>query len=246
MKVTFLRRVYFIWVILWGAISAIFFSTTCLIHLLFAPQQETFAWWGVGWGRSSFWGWGVRVEVIRLGKQVKQPQIFVSNHISMMDMPLHAGYLGLPFGFLAKVELKNMPFIGWVLQKTGVFVDRTTPRKAVESIQEAANMIRQGKSALVYPEGERTWSNRTVPMMRGAFDLAIQAQVPIVPMAILDGEFLLDERIYTAKPGKLRLVIGEEIPTAGLTRKDTQYLMLKVAHFWESQGLKVAELSKNL
>lgn len=239
---TLFHRIWFAWVLIWGTISTAFFSLACLIHLAFNPQQKTFAFWGKGWGRSMLWGWLMRVKVIRMEAPQSRTQIFVSNHISMGDMPLHCGFLGLPFGFLAKVELKNMPFIGWVLQKTGVFVDRTTPRKAVESIHEAAEMIHDGKSVLVYPEGERTWSYKTVEMMRGAFDLALQAQVPIVPMAILDSASLLDERVYAARPGKIRLVIGKTIETKGLHRKDCDILVNAVAEFWASQGLQVFEL----
>jgi 1-acyl-sn-glycerol-3-phosphate acyltransferase len=147
----------------------------------------------------------------------------------MIDIIACAAAIPHDYGYAAKAELRSVPFIGSVLERCAcVFVDRSNPRRAVQSIREAAALIRGGNSVLVYPEGERTYGPYLLPFMRGAFMLAVEAGVPLVPVVQLDNYAALDEKRRVARPGTVHVVIGEPIPTAGYTRKDIPELVDRV------------------
>lgn len=165
-----------------------------------------------------------------------QPHVFVSNHQTGLDIWTHLLGLPHPFGFVAKAELRRIPFIGTALRfSASLFVDRSTPRKAVASIHEAAERIRGGNSVLIYPEGRRTWSPKINELLKGAFQLAVQAGVPVVPTVLINAYELYDERFKVSKPGVVRLVIGSPIETEGLSRSDIPDLMARVREFMEAE-----------
>lgn len=217
------------WIGLSGSLYTAFCCIVVLVHNMIRPGLATFHQWSRRWGRGMLALMGIRVLVERsYALDPAKPYIFLANHQNVLDILVSTGFIPVPFGFLAKVELKTAPFIGWVLQRFCIFVDRSTPRKAVESIQAAGKMVRDGHAVLVYPEGERTWSNHMVPFMRGAFEIAIAAGVPIVPISFIGFYAFADERRYLVSPGKIRVVFHPPIETTGLTRKDLPALMKTV------------------
>lgn len=180
---------------------------------------------------------GYRVRTRHLATlDSEAPYVFVSNHQTGLDIWTHLVGIPYPFGFVAKAELRRVPFIGLALRfSASLFVDRSTPRKAVASIHKAAERIRSGNSVLIYPEGRRTWSPRVDEMLKGAFQLAVEAGVPIVPTALINAYRLYDERHKVSKPGVVRLVIGNPIETDQLTRADIPELMTRVKRFFETE-----------
>lgn len=226
LPVRLIYRFWFVWMTIWASVCTIFFCTAVLIHNLFEPSLKTFHFWSKWWGRFILWGCGMHVKVkYHALLNQNQPYVFISNHQNLLDVLVDAGFIPNAFGFLAKIELQSAPFIGQVLKTFCVFVDRSTPRKAIESLQKGSEIVRNGHSVVVYPEGERTWSNEMVKWMRGAFDLAIGAGVPIVPLTLVNLYQHCDERRYLGKWGTLHLVIHEPISTADKTRKDIPKLM---------------------
>lgn len=230
-----LYRFHFAWMALGAIVPLVICSLGVLIHALFKEGLKTFHLWAGWWGRWSLAWMGIRVEVEHRGVlDPNTPYVFVPNHQNALDILVTSGYIPVPFGFLAKVELKTAPLMGWVLQKFCIFVDRSTARKAIESVQAAGEMVRNGHSVLIFPEGERTWSNHMVVFMRGAFDLALSAGVPIVPITLIDNYQHLDEWRYVGKPGKIKMILHEPIPTAHLSRKDLSGLMEQVKDLIQS------------
>ncbi|NNF56889.1 MAG: 1-acyl-sn-glycerol-3-phosphate acyltransferase [Rhodothermaceae bacterium] len=223
----FKTRLHFIWAVIWAAWWTMIFAPIVIVHATFRPGARTLQRWIRPWARLLLWGIGVRLHTaMRAPLDPAQPVVFVANHQNALDILTTAAGIPTPFGFTAKAALRRTPFIGAVLAHTAcVFVDRSTPRRAVRSMVEAGAQIRAGNAVLVFAEGHRTWKTELAPFLRGAFMLAVEAGVPVVPV-VLDGDVgVLDERVWSSRPGDVRLVIGEPIPTDGCARRDIPALM---------------------
>ncbi|MEL6614305.1 MAG: lysophospholipid acyltransferase family protein [Bacteroidota bacterium] len=236
------RRLYFGWL----AFVAGFFTATMspgvVIQSVFRPGARTFRAWMRPWGRIVLRGSGIRVTT-EIRAEVPEPVVFVVNHQNGLDIPALSAALPVPFVFSAKKELHSWPFVGWVLARTAcLFIDRSGPKKALRSLQEAAERIRGGASVILFPEGGRSWRHGLLPFMRGPFILAIQSGVPVVPVALVGNTGVLDERHFLARPGEIRVVLGEPIPTDGLTRRDAGALSDRVRDWMEAELRAVGPL----
>ncbi len=166
-------------------------------------------------------------EVLPQGHQL--PCVFAGNHTSYMDTPVI--FAGLPFQFriLAKKELWPIPFIGWYLNRSGqIPIDTENPRATLSSLSAGVRALRQGLSVFVFPEGGRTPDGQLQPFLNGASYLAIRAQVPLVPVALIGVYDLLPihtRHFYQAPERRpLKLVIGTPIPTTSMTIRDADKL----------------------
>lgn len=146
-----------------------------------------------------------------------QPVVFVSNHLSWVDI---WGLLtGLPgtIRFVFKKELSRVPFLGPAINAMGhIEIDRDNRGSAFASYDRAAAQIRAGTSAVVFAEGTRSMTGKLLPFKKGPFVLAIAAGVPIVPVVCVDTFERLPKRSISPRPGTVTIRIGHPIPTAGL------------------------------
>lgn len=111
--------------------------------------------------------------------------IFVVNHQSSIDIFLIYGFLNHNFKWMMKKELRRIPFVGIACEKAHqIFVDRSTPRRIKETIDFARDTLRHGISLVVFPEGSRTFTGHMGPFRKGAFLLADELQLPVVPITI--------------------------------------------------------------
>ena len=171
-------------------------------------------------------GWDRLPEAIQNGSQ---SAIFMSNHESQMDPPVLIAALPVPAVFLAKNELKYVPFIGAAAWAAGViFIDRRNREQAIRSIQAAADEIRGGKSVVIFPEGTRSRTGQMLPFKKGGFALAQDAGVPIVPMATLGGSRVLPPGRIRFSPGPYTVLIGAPVSPADYPSREE--LMAEVRH----------------
>jgi len=229
------RRLFYYWAMAWGCVITVVSTSGYLLSRLVIRNTRFdhsgfFHWWNAFWARSMFVGTGIRIERRqRADLDCDMSYVFVSNHQILLDIPLMALAISCPFGYVAKSDLARVPFLGAALKKSpSVFVDPSNPRKSYESIKAAGEHIRKGTSVIVFPEGSRTYQKELIPFQRGAFHLALEAGVPIVPITILDAYRLFNERTRLARPGIVRVVVGKPIPLDGLSRADLPELMDKV------------------
>ncbi len=114
-----------------------------------------------------------------------QSYVFCSNHQGAYDIFLIYGYLGANFKWMMKESLRKIPFVGKACEAAGfIFVDRSSPRKVKLTIDNAREALRDGMSLVVFPEGHRSVDGKIAPYKRGAFMLADELQLPIVPLTI--------------------------------------------------------------
>lgn len=214
------------------ALWSFFWMSAAIVHgLLFRDDPHT----PLTWARR-YWGAGlVRIGQATLIKhpgfepEPGKPYFFAMNHQSLFDIV--AAFVGIPINlrFVAKKSLRLIPFLGWYMSVTRmVFIDRKNREDAKRSLEEACEKIKTGISILTFPEGTRSRDGHVMPFKKGLFIMAIQAGVPIVPVAIDGAYSLLKPDSLRIQPCRINLVIGEPIPTAGLTLDDRDALMLRV------------------
>ena len=165
---------------------------------------------------------GVKLEIEGLEKiDPNGSYVFASNHVSYMDTPVVLGHIPVQFRFLAKKGLFSVPFLGYHLKRAGhIAVPRENPREALKAMAEAARVIRErGISVLIFPEGGRSLEGLR-PFKEGAAYIAINAGVPVVPVALKGTLQVLPMHSLNVRPGHVVMKIGDPIPTAHLTVKD--------------------------
>jgi 1-acyl-sn-glycerol-3-phosphate acyltransferase len=171
------------------------------------------------WARSLLRIVGVKVTVEGLDRiQPGGNYVFVSNHVSYMDIPVVMGNIPEDFLFLAKAGLFKIPFLGTHLKTAGhVLVPLEDPRSAIKTLQHTAALLHDGRSTLVFPEGGRSETGELRDFKDGAAFLAIRAQIPVVPMAMLGMRSILPMHSLRFHRGHVTLRIGEPISTEGMT-----------------------------
>jgi len=169
---------------------------------------------------------GVRLEVTGAGRSdFPRPCLFVVNHESFVDIPVLFRALPVPLRFLAKVELRQVPFVAHFITAMGmVFVDRRDSDAARESIEEVAEVLRSGACLVAFPEGTRSRSGEIRPFKTGAFVAAIKAGVPVVPIKIEGSAAVLPPDGFSPRPGRVRLIVGAAISSSGLSLEDRRSL----------------------
>src|SRR5882724_4340560 len=169
-------------------LSTILCGSVSIFLTLFDKSGDLAIRVGRVWARSLLRIVGMRVTVEGLDKiDLRRSYVICSNHLSYMDTPVVLGNIPANFRFLAKQGLFQIPFLGTHLKQAGhIPVPREDPRAAVKTLSQAAQVVRERRvSVLIFPEGGRTHDGQLHPFKDGAAYIAIKAQVPLVPIAIL-------------------------------------------------------------
>lgn len=172
------------------------------------------------WAPGILWFAGGRLQVEPLPDlDFSRPHVFAMNHQSLLD--ICCAFVAIPTGlrFVAKHSLAYVPFLGWFMWATGmVFINRGDRFKAMASLKEAGARIRAGASILMYPEGTRSRDGSILPFKKGPFLVALEAGVPVVPVAIHGSAQVLPATGLALRPGTIRVKLGTPIPSEGKGR----------------------------
>ena len=169
----------------------------------------------------------VRVEVSGVERlDPEQTYIFTPNHQSLIEVPLFVTYLGRNPAYLGKKEIFKYPVFGYGIRLIGaVPVDRSNSAAAVESAKLATENLRHGKSYVVYPEGTRSRDGRMLPFKKGAFMMAIDAGVPVVPVTVSGATRIMPKAQIKVFPSIVRITVHEPISTSGYSKENVALLM---------------------
>jgi 1-acyl-sn-glycerol-3-phosphate acyltransferase len=221
------RRLHYWW--------SLFVAGTLL--LLLGPPILSVAWltrkhdlvypWAFFGGRNWLRLSGMKVLVV--GQEHLNPNqtyVFVSNHRSYLDTATLFIYTGRRLGLLAKKELLNVPILGFGMGFVNIMaIDRSNRERALKTVEAATDRIRSGISFGVFAEGTRAKPGEFLPFKKGAFYMAAQAGVAIVPIAIKNTDYLMGKGTGEARAGTIEMVMLPPISTAGVST-DTEVKQL--------------------
>jgi 1-acyl-sn-glycerol-3-phosphate acyltransferase len=210
---------------LWGLLLSPFDKKGRLVHFYTA----------VPWAKGILWACGIKVRPRgqeRIDPQT--PRIYMTNHQSYFDIFALLAYLPVDFKFIVKQELMKIPLFGAAMRRAGyIGIARGDPRKAIKSMNEAAEKIRNGTSVVMFPEGTRSADGRLQVFKRGGFNLAIRSGCDIVPVAIVDSHLIVPKGSLRINRGSFDIHFGDPISVKEHTRKTANQLMDQVRQAME-------------
>ncbi len=203
--------VYIPWLVFWTFIS--------FVGVLFiAPfsQRKASRWMGRIWGHGLMYLVPAKLEVlaeVQLDRQ--QSCIVVSNHLSLMDIPILYGWLELDLKWVLKKELRRVPFIGGACAAMGhIFLDRSNSQASMRQLQQVKENLLPGTSILFFPEGTRSRDGVLKRFKVGAFTMAKDLDVPILPITIRGADTILPPDGMDLHPGSAVMIIHPPIDVA--------------------------------
>jgi 1-acyl-sn-glycerol-3-phosphate acyltransferase len=196
----------------------------------FDRDGRAVVWVGRQWVRWILRTCGVRVDVDGLENVPRdRPCVYMSNHQSVFDIAAIVATLPVSWNFVAKRELTWIPFFGWALALGHqIIVDRRNREASVRSLARAAERVRAGANVIIFPEGTRSPDASIREFKSGGFHLAIQAGVPIVPVAVSGSWRVARKGSLRIDSGRVLVRYGKPIPTAGLGVDDRVALKRRV------------------
>lgn len=185
------------------------------------------------WARTILFGMGFIIKVKADAVPDKhQSYMFVANHASMLDIMLMLSVVKQPFVFIGKKELSKIPVFGFFYRRTCILVDRNNQRSKMDAFEEAQRRLKQETSVCIFPEGGVPEDHSLLldEFKDGAFRLAIEHQIPIVPITFHDNKKRFSYKFLSGRPGKLRVKIHDFICTEGLDLSERRTLKEKTRH----------------
>lgn len=180
------------------------------------------------WCRSLLWGGGVRVTIEGVEHlDPPRPGVLVANHESWFDVFALAGHLPVDYRFVGKQELTRVPFFGPAWLACGnIPIDRSDRRSAIASLKAAGEtMQREDAVVVMFPEGTRSPDGALLPFKKGAFVLALEVGVPVIPVGVTGGRERMPKGSFLVRPGRMTVRIGPPIEVEGWTVDDRDRLI---------------------
>jgi 1-acyl-sn-glycerol-3-phosphate acyltransferase len=211
-------------------VFTVFWGLIGMVLGLIDRSGEGVIWVARNWMTWVLKGCGIRIVAEGLENfDATRPHVFMSNHQSVIDIAALVFTLPCSFRFVAKKELAYIPFFGWSMALGGhILIDRSNRTKALRSLDRAAGQIRGGTNVIIFPEGTRSQVGRLQKFKKGGFHLAIQSQVPIVPVSVSGTHRITPKRSLRIESGEVKIRYGKPIPTAGMTAADRHALAEEV------------------
>jgi len=210
-----MRRLHYWWSLFVAGALLLILGPPILVFAWLVNKHDLVYPWALFGARNWLRLSGVRVRVRGLELlDPKQTYVFVSNHRSYLDTAAMFIYTGRRIGLLAKKELLKVPVLGVGMGFVNVMaIDRSNRESAIRTTEAAARRIKSGVSFAVFVEGTRAKPGELLPFKKGAFYMARQAGVPVVPVAIKNSDVLMGKGTSEARSGTIEMVFMKPIET---------------------------------
>ncbi|AGO10917.1 AaceriAFR592Wp [[Ashbya] aceris (nom. inval.)] len=175
---------------------------------------------------------GISIKLINSERLGQLPAVIVSNHQSELDVLLLGRAFPPGCTVTAKESLRWVPILGWFMALSGtVFLDRSNRSKSVQSLNSSLERLKRNKQAAwIFPEGTRSYSTelQLLPFKKGAFHLAQQAKIPVIPVVMCNTSTVFNPRLGIFNRGKITAKVLEPIDTSNMTKDDVDKLVQDV------------------
>lgn len=223
-----LKRLYSYWCLFW---FALIFLLLYPFFLLFMSRKKWHRYTADvyrTWAAIFFPLIGIRVKpVFHFEPGKDEPFVYCPNHGSYLDIPITACTVPGFYAFVGKKELSNIPLFGYKFRKLHIPVDRNSRTSGYQTLLKASEAIDQGRSIILFPEGKIDYTIQPglLPFKEGAFRIAIEKQIPIVPVTIPFNWIILpDDGKYLPNRHDVEIIFHQPIPTKGMTLEDVPAL----------------------
>jgi len=226
----FLWTLWRIWFYIVMAIPILVLSPFLIISVSFDATYPIFFAMARFWAKFILYGMGFYYKIEREEQLVKgKSYMLVANHTSMADIMLMLVISKNPFVFVGKAELTKIPIFGFFYRKSSILVDRNNSKSRVEVFAQAQDRLNRGLSVCIFPEGGVPDESILLDEFKdGAFRLAVEHQIPIVPMTFPDNKKRFSFTFFSGSPGIMRAKVHHFIETKGLTTDDRKELKERV------------------
>lgn len=218
--------IYRIWFYILVALPIVVMFPVLLVSILKESWYPFFFRLARFWAKFILIGMGFNYKIER--EQTPEPSksyMFIANHTSMTDIMLMLVAVKNPFVFVGKAELAKIPLFGFFYKRTSILVDRSSEKSRKAVFLRAQRRLKQGMSICIFPEGGVPDEYIVLDDFKdGAFRMAINHQISIVPITFADNKKRFSYTFFSGGPGKMRAKVHPFISTKGLTIKDTKTL----------------------
>ena len=205
---------------LWGIFLSLFDKNGKVVHF----------YAGVPWAKIILRVCGIKVKA--KGQEnidPHVPRIYMTNHQSYFDIFALLAYLPVDFKFILKQELMRIPLLGMTMKRAGyIGIEREDPRKAIQSLNKAAERLKGGVSVVIFPEGTRSPDGKLQPFKRGGFKLALKSGCDIVPVTIKDSCRIVPKGSLKINKDSFDIYLGKPISVKAYSNKNITQLMERV------------------
>jgi 1-acyl-sn-glycerol-3-phosphate acyltransferase len=218
-----------IWFYGWVFFSILFALPFLIVVISTDRFYKVFFKIAIVWGKTILFAMGFK-PVVEVEEQIipDQNYLFIANHASLIDVMLMLSVIKNPAVFVGKKELRRLPVFGYVFKKTSIMVNRDNADSRREVYISAQEKLNKGLSIAIFPEGLVPPEDVVLSEFKnGAFRMAIEHQIPIVPITFLDVKKRFSWTFFSGWPGELRVKIHNFIQTKNLTLNDLEQLKQK-------------------
>ena len=194
-------------------LSTLVLGTLIMLMCLLGAADFASRWIAGLWARLNAMVTLMKVDVEgREHLQPGQSYILAANHLSLVDIYLLYGFTGLDLKWVMKKELRRVPVLGKACEMMGhIYVDRSNTEAALQSIEAARERVRDGMCVVFFPEGTRSRTTELRPFKKGAFRMALDLGIPVVPISIHNTQKVLPSDTLDWRPGRVKLIFHEPV-----------------------------------
>lgn len=212
------------------SVSTVLIGMVCLLLSQIMAPGPAGMFFGRLWARINAGCAMMRVSVVgKHNMEEGRSYVVVANHQSQFDILVVYGWLDKKFRWVMKKELRKIPILGICCERLGhIIIDRSNRAEAISALNRAKAKLTDGSSVFFFPEGTRSRNGGLLPFKKGAFRMAVDMELPILPVTIVGTHNLLPRDTMHFKPGRARLVIHPPVETAGCGQEEIPGIMQQV------------------
>lgn len=222
-------KIWYWWSLFLAASMLLIIGTPTIIFCWLVNRREWLYPWCLfgakNWLRLS------GMKIVTRGKENIDPKksyVFICNHRSYLDTATIFYYTGQRIGVIAKKELLKVPILGYGMTYVNIMaIDRSNNQRAVETMKAATDKLNSGTSYAIFAEGTRAMPGEFLPFKKGAFYMAIEAGVPIIPVAFKNTDRLMGKKTGVAQPGTIEVVFMPPVSTENLSPVDADVVKVR-------------------